>query len=368
MNKKSFSVRRFVMSDVSDVVKLLELVFKRPFSPEWWNWKYKLNPAGFWGEKGDIWIAENVNKEIVGYWAVIPEKIKFGFKTVTVAQGVDAATHPDYRRLGIHKTLMKNVCSDAKNRYGFIFSFPREILYKYRSRHGWEDLRIPEFLKFLNYDRPLRSFFNNNFVVWSGKTALKAYQAGKNLLSNPFLKKSTGDSIEIQKINQFPDEIDDFWKQVRSEYEMCLERTATFLNWRFSRHFGDYQIFMARFVQNRNIAGYLVLKRTRILTIQNVLDVVDLQALPGEDKCVLNLIDTAITVAKNEGLDLVHCRVPAWHRYATILSKKGFISTNRTFRLLKMYQPHVVFYHFKNERIIPKIQQWFYTLADTDYA
>jgi len=304
----------------------------------------------------------------VGYWALLPAKIKFGSKTVTVAQGVDAATHPDYRRLGIHKTLMRKVCSDVQNRYNFIFSFPRVILYKYRSKHGWKSFRLPEFLKFLSYDRPLRSFFDNDFVAWSGKTALKAYQAGKKIFSSSFAKKSTLDYIEIQKINQFPDEMDYFWKQVRSEYEICLERTASFLNWRFSRYFGDYQIFLARSVQNKSILAYLALKKTRILNIQNVLDVVDLQALPDEDKCILNLIETAITVAKNGGLDLVHCRVPAWHRYATFLSKKGFFSVNRAFSLLKIYQPHVVFYQFSNERTIPEIQQWFYALADTDYA
>ena len=367
MNKKSFSVRRFVMSDVSNVVQLLRIVFKSDFSQEWWNWKYKSNPAGFWGEKGDIWVAENQNK-LVGYWAVIPEKIKLGSEIVTVAQGVDAATHPNYRRLGIHKTLMRKVCLDAQNRYDFIFSFPMEILYKYRLRHGWKGLRIPEFLKFLNYDRPLRNFFTNNFVVWSGKTALKAYQAGRKLFSSPFVKRGTVDSVEIQKINQFPDEIDDFWKQVRLEYEICLERTATFLNWRFSKYFGDYQFFIARSIQNKNIVGYLVLKKTTIPNIGNVLDIVDLHVLRSEDKCLLNLIDTAITIAKNEGLDLVRCRVPPWHRYATILSKKGFICLDHIFRLLKTSQPHIAFYPLSKEEIIPKIQKWFYTLADTDYA
>lgn len=367
MNEKSFSVRRFAMSDVSNIVQLLRIVFKKDFSQEWWNWKYKSNPAGFWGEKGDIWIAENQNR-LVGYWAVIPEKIKFGSETVTVAQGVDAATHPDYRRLGIHKTLMRKVCSDAQNRYDFIFSFPREVLYKYRLRHGWKGLRIPECVKFLNYDRPLRNFFTNNFVVWSGRTALKAFQAAKNLFPRLIVKNNKANFVEIQKINRFPDEIDDFWKQVRSEYKICLERTATFLNWRFSKYFGDYQIFIARSIQNKNIVGYLVLKRTKILSIRNVLDIVDLHALPNEDKCLLNLIDSTITIAKNEGLDLIHCRIPLWHRYSAILSKKGFICLNHMFKLLKIPQPHIAFYPLSKEEIIPKIQQWFYTLADTDYA
>lgn len=366
MSEKSFSVRRFKMSDVSNVIELLRIAFNRDFSQEWWNWKYKLNPAGFYGEEGDIWIAEDRNK-IVGYWAVIPESIKLGSETITVAQGVDAATHPEYRRLGIHKTLMKNVCSDAQNRYPFIFSFPRDILYKYRLRHGWKGSRIPEFLEFIDYDRPLRNFSSNNFVVWSGKMALKAFQAAKNFFAKT-VTDSSGEIVEIYNVNRFPDEIDGLWKEIRLECEICLERTVSFLNWRFSRYFGDYQIFIARSTQNKNILGYLVLKKMGISNIGNILDIVDLQVLPKGNKCLLTLIDTAITVAKNEKLDLIRCWVPPWHRYATFLSKRGFMRLDRIPMFLKVPQHHMAFYPLSNEEAIPNFQRWFYTLADTDYA
>jgi len=368
MGEKDFSVRRFEMSDVADVIKLLELSFKRPFPLEWWNWKYKLNPNGFWGEKGDIWVAESSNGEIVGHWAVIPEKIKFGSETITVAQAVDAATHPDYRQLGINSILVENVCSDVQSRYCFIFGFPVEVTYKHRMKHGWTSLRLPESLRFINYDNPLRNFSNNSFVVWFGKAFLKAYQAEKRAFSSFFRQKKSSGSVEIQRINAFPDEMDGFWKQVRSEYDMCLERDAAFLNWRFSRHFGDYHVFLARSLQNKNVVGYMVLKKTRILNIQNVLDIVDLQSLRGEDECVLNLIDFALDFAKNEGSDLVHSRVPSWHRYAKLLSSRGFISISHVSGLLRIPQHHVVLRPFGNEQIVPKFRRWFYTLADTDYA
>lgn len=369
MSEKTCSVRRFAMSDVSNVVQLLRTAFKVDFSEEWWSWKYKSNPAGFCGPEGDVWVAESGNK-VVGYWAVIPEKLKLGSETVTVAQACDASTHPDYRRRGIYGTLVRKILSDIQNRYEFLFTFARENAYKALVKYGCTGFRIPgEFVKFINYDRPLRSFFTNNLAVWSGKVALKSYQTGKRLFSFLHRKKSTIDSVEIQRISQFPDEIDDFWKLVRSDYEVCLERTAAFLNWRFSKPFGEYQIYLARSVQNKKIVGYLVVKKTTLLNIQNVLDIVDLQVLPDEDKCVLNLIDTAINIAKNEELDLIHCRVPLWHRYSTLLSKRGFLCMDRLFSWLKIYQPRIVFYPFKKEESIPKIfRQWFYTYADTDYA
>lgn len=364
MNKKTFSIRRFEMSDVDEVVQLLNIVFNTQFSPKWWNWKYKFNPAGFWGEQGDIWVAENKDK-IVGYYAVIPEKIKFGSETITVAQSVDTATHPDYRRMGIFATLAKKVYAEVQDRYRFLFGFSSEMAYKGFLKLGWKDFPITEFVKVLNYDHILRKNLDNNFLVWSGKTALKMLCAVKYLSSTLLLKRYVGSSAEIRKEDRFPDEIDDFWKQVRSENEVILERTSTFLNWRFSKYFGNYQIYIGRSTQNRSIIGYLVLKKREV---DNVLDIVDLYALPDEDKIILKLIDLAIAIGEKKEFDSVHCRIPKWHRYAKIVSRLGFISLNQVFGLLKKYQSRVIFYRFIGKGKIPDIQQWFYTLADTDYA
>jgi GNAT superfamily N-acetyltransferase len=367
MENKKFSIRRFRMSDVDGVVKLLRLVFNVDFSREWWHWKYKANPAGFWGEQGDIWVAESED-EIVGCWGVLPVKMKFGPRTITVAQSVDAATHPEYRRQGISKNLSKNVCLDIQNRYDFIFGFPGKIPLKYRMKQGWKTLPLSEFLIFLNYDRPLRNYFKNKLVVRLGKTALRAYIAGRKLISRPSIKNGAAEFIEIEKVNYFPNEVDDFWRQVRSEYEMCVERTVTFLNWRFSKHLGDYHVFIARSADTKNVTGYLVLKETKIQSIKNVLDVVDLQTLLGDYNCALDLIDAAIKFANDKELDSVHFRVPTWHMHAKILSKRGAICINHALKLLRIHQPHATFLEFKNVGLIPKIQSWFYTLADTDYA
>jgi len=366
MNEKSFSLRRFALSDVSNVIKLFELVFGGRFSPEWWNWKYKENPAGFWGKQGDIWIAENGN-EVVGHLAVIPEKIKLGSETVTAAQLVDGATHPEYRRLGIFRKLVREVCSEAESRYGFIFGFPDEF-HKVYQRLGWKSFRMVEFLNVLNSDRPLKTFFNNNLLVWSGKMAFRVFRGSRYLSPRLFLKKYRGGAVEISKVERFPDEIDSFWKQARLKYETIIERTAAFLNWRFSRYFGNYQIYLARSVEKGDVVGYMVLKKTEIRGVQNILDIVDLHALPDENKCVLELISLATAIAKNEGLDLIHCRVPKWHECAKIMRKLGFVSLGATLEWVKLYQPRLILYRTAEVGKIPKMQTWFYTLADTDYA
>lgn len=380
MNEKSFSIRRLLLSDVNSVVRLFELVYKRRFSPESWNWKYKLNPAGFWGEQGDVCVAEDKN-EIVGHLGSIPLKMKLGPETVTVPELLDGVTHPDYRGLGIFTALIKRVCLETQNRYPFIFGFPNELTYKTYLKLGWSSFRVVEFYKFLNYDRPLRSFSTSDLFAWSGKIVLKALRTEKYLSSSLRLKKDTGGPVEIREVERFPDEMDEFWKLVRSDYEAIVERTSTFLNWRFSKYFGSwagggsgygsevgsYQKYIARSVENGNIVGYMVLKKAETAKIKNILDIVDFHALPGEDKCVLNLIDMAISVCKEEGIDLLYCRIPRWHKYAKILYKLGFISIERMYQLTKIWQPELIFYQLSEGGKIPKMQKWFYALADSDW-
>jgi GNAT superfamily N-acetyltransferase len=183
MHEKDFRVRRFAMSDADEVIRLLKLSFGFHLSREWWDWKYTSNPAGFWGEQGDIWIAESTH-EVVGHLAVMPQRMKIGPETVTVAQAVDGATHPRYRGLGISKTLVEKVWAEAKNRYGLIFGFPNEGMYRSFLRAEWKHSRVVEFYRLLNLDSTLQSYLANDLLVGAGKIGLRALRTVKGLRAN----------------------------------------------------------------------------------------------------------------------------------------------------------------------------------------
>lgn len=366
MEKGDFLVRRFKMSDINGIVKLFENVFEGSFSREWWKWKYVLNPAGFRGEEGDIWVAEASDGEMVGHWAVIPERMKLGSKMVIVAQAVDAVTHRDYRGRGIFKTLVKSVCSDAKKRYSFVFGFPNE-LYRGYEKLGWKSCRMVDFLNFINYDRPLKSYFRNNITVGCAKIALKMLKAKNYLSLGLDFEKSKGSDVEIEEVTKFSNEINEFWKLARLEHNIILERDSSFLNWRFAEHLGDYQKFVARSTETAKITGYIVVKRTNIRGIPGILDIVDLHALLCEDESLINLIKFVIDIAKRDELNIVHCRVPEWHRYAKFLRKLGFVLIGRTFEYAKLYQPRLIIYPLAQNADLD-LDKWFFTLADTDYA
>lgn len=365
MSKKSFSVRRFETSDVGGIIKLFKLVFENPFSTEWWSSKYRLNPAGFYGEKGDVWIAQASNGEIIGHWAVIPEKMKLKSKTVVVAQAVDAATHPSYRGQGIFKKLVKNVCSDAKKRYDFVFGFPNE-LYKGYEKLGWKSFPMTEFLNFISY-QPLNGYFKSKITMQFAKMALKILQTRNHLSISVHSKKLSGARIEVEETPTFPDEIEEFWRLTRSNYEIIVERDSSFLNWRFSKHFGDYKKLIARSADTGEIMGYVVVKRTNIRGIKGVLEIVDLQALPYEDACIVELVESAINLARENGLDIIHTRVPKGHIYAKILHMLGFVSIGKILEYAGLYQPRLIIYPL-TENMTLDVKRWFCTLADTDYA
>ena len=56
--KDNISIRKFKPTDVDGIINLLAIVFDTKFTREWWDWKYRSNPYGFFGEEGDIWVAE----------------------------------------------------------------------------------------------------------------------------------------------------------------------------------------------------------------------------------------------------------------------------------------------------------------------
>jgi GNAT superfamily N-acetyltransferase len=364
---KKYSVRRLSLSDAVNVVQLLNLVFKptQLFTEEWWTWKYLKNPFGFWGEKGDIWVAESGGK-IIGHYAIIPCNVKIGNEIAIAGQSVDTAVHPEYRRIGVFETLARKVYDDVRDRYSFLFGYPSDMAYQGFLKLGWTEYPVNELLKFNNYDRPIKSMLSNSLSAWTGKVFLKTLNAAKCFSSIRNLHRTVkGDDVIMERIDKFGDEFNTFWKTKRNDETVIVERTVPYLNWRFASPFGDYQIWVGRSQVDRRILGYSVFRRTHQGKIKNVLSIVDLCALSKEEKFVQAAIDLSL---KEANVDLIRIRVPAWNTNAKALSRKGFIEVSRFLKRAGVYQPQLILYDFERRNKVPTTNEWFYSLADTDYA
>jgi len=158
-------------------------------------------------------------------------------------------------------------------------------------------------------------------------------------------------------------EINDFYKKLSKNYEIILERTKKFLNWRFSKKFGIYRIFLARNLKENKIVGYIVIRKR-----ENVIYIVDLVNLPNEDRALMQLINTAVEIGLDEGVNLIRCWLPNWHKNVIFLNKLKFIPLNKISRLARQYSMRFILYDLKLENNLPNINEYFYTLADTDFA
>jgi GNAT superfamily N-acetyltransferase len=360
--KRNVNLREYASSDAEGIVSLMNTVFKPEFTTDWWKWKYEHNPSGFWGKEGDTWVAEDNNK-IVGHYAVIPYKIKYYSKTIVVAQSVDTATHPSYRGMGIFTRLAKKVYASASKRYPFVFGFPSEMAHDGFIKLGWRDLSLaPSFDKIQNYDAVVERTIGSSAYRRFGKPILKAYVnlARVSTVFSP--KKTQGEDIEVEAITRFDGDINTFWEYARRDFCVVLERNEAFLNWRFSKYFGEYKIFLARAAKHGDIVGYAVLRKRA-----DSLDIIDFVTILEHSRTAQQLIQAVLVEGKIEGADSIKCWFPKWHKNAFLFKKAGFVSFDPILHLQKKYVQPIALYDFGQGKPLPNMKEWFYTCADTDF-
>ncbi len=98
----SWNVRKYREGDEQGILELLD------DTPEYWEWKYKKNPAG----APVIWGAEQNNK-IIGFYGITPIRMKLGYCYVNGSIGSDAETHPEYHGRGIFSSIVNRCYWDA---------------------------------------------------------------------------------------------------------------------------------------------------------------------------------------------------------------------------------------------------------------
>ena len=357
-------MRRFRSEDAGQVVDLLNEVFHSSKTREWWRWKYELNPAGFFGEVGDTWVAEASNR-IVGHYAVIPIKLRKGNETMLVAQSVDTATHPDFRGLGIFPKLASKVYEEAKGRYAFMYGFPSEQAHDGFLRLGWNEFRLNALVKPLNLDRLSGRFTQNSAFALILKSGLQLFLKAKSGYSRVNLHVR-GSATKVETVDSHVSPPLDALPFGRSDRINTVERSRGFLNWRLSRHFGDYRLLVARTTTNE-IVGYGVLRSVHIGGMKAI-SIIDMQVAENESLSLSTLLEYVIKDARQEDADFVHAWFPSWSLQSRLMSAAGFFSLRRIPRLMGYFGDRAITYtfgrdHYRNE----SRRNWFYSLIDSDY-
>ncbi|MFQ6089750.1 MAG: GNAT family N-acetyltransferase, partial [Candidatus Methanofastidiosia archaeon] len=123
---KKWQMRRYQEGDEEKIVFLMNSVKYGWHSLEYWRWKYKKNPFGFFK---NIFIAEDEGR-LVGHSAIIPIGFKFFDRTLLGAQDLDAVTLPEYRLSGIYTNLARTNFRKARKDIKFTYGIPGKFIYR----------------------------------------------------------------------------------------------------------------------------------------------------------------------------------------------------------------------------------------------
>jgi len=322
-------VRPYNSDDEEKIVELLELAFEGwpRFSLECtplehWRWRYKDNLSKM------NFTAVVVNKDrIIGTEHAIPINIKIGDRNFLCAFTGDTAVHPDFRRRGISKKVIKESIFLRKLQ-GVQFSYfvtGNTIFIKSFSRTY---LRFPHtitnFVRIRDINLQLRKIpVKNAFLMKLGFHTVK-YLNKYHIFFN--VSKPIPKNLRISKIGSFDDRIEEFWQIVSENHRFIIKRSRDYLNWRYcDPRAGDFTVRQAE--KNGRILGYIILKINRYRKDYPIGFVVDLLTLPRQIDVADALMADAVRYFDNQNINIVNSLAVKNHPYEKVLMKHGFLDS-----------------------------------------
>jgi len=317
-------IRKYKNKDEIQILKLDRLVETHPFNRrdlKNWFWKYKgRNPAG----KSLIWVAENKGK-LVATFSIIPMNYLIKNKIIKGSHSIAMIVHPQWQNKGLIKFVADKLFQHAiERKIKFIYGYPNTNAYQiHKSIFGYKDINQQK----LFYKKLKKIDYFDEHI------------------------------IKEKKILRFDSEIDKLWKSIKNQYNVCVERSKQFLNWRYTNR-PDVKYFLFEYYQDNKIVGYSVLKKykEKKITRGHIIDVF-------YNKKILNLFDFIIKSNCNF-LYKNNCQeIELWLQGDTIavnkLNKFNFyVKSTRPFIGKKLLMEEKLFKNLNKNK-------WYFTMGDT---
>jgi hypothetical protein len=315
-----WSIRAYRDGDEEGIYQLWRVVYPA-YRTDWeswkrrWHWLYKENPAG----NGLIWLAE-ANGQIVAQHALIPVKYKVSDQIVLGSWGVDAMTHPDYRRLGLFETINKELSADAK-RVGIKLACGAPNIFSHTGlvrKSGWTDVaQMITRIKPVNWKNAARLKIHNQFIS-------DIVSLGAKVIYNAMFftrrEPTATNRFTVTRVDSFDQRFDRLWSRFYGKYKILAVHNKEYLNWRYRPPDENYEIFIAE--DDSEVLGYLVSSNKVVKNANTSL----ILTLIGESEEIMHhLVSQAIKASRQAGVDYVAYSFIAGREYHDVLRKCGFI-------------------------------------------
>lgn len=335
-----FSVRLYQSGDDEGIVQLLNEAFSGwpkfdlQCSPlDHWRWKYKDNPSKI----TIISLAESNNK-IIGCFHVLPQRLKIGDDLLLSANGVDTATHLDFRGMGVYNKF-RPIVDPLELELGIKFHYGIEtnpILLEKVKKNNWSSFpySLENMVRIRDISLHLTKFpSEQDFIKKYGFYTLKLLNKFKKSMK---VSEKSYQDFKISGINRFDGRIDAFWDQIKEQYKFIVARDRDYLNWRYcDPRGGNYRVKIAE-AQNQ-ILGYIVLRINKYNLEYPVGYIVDLLTLPGHINVAGELAVDAINYFDRNNINKVQLNVLKTSSYESMFQRMGFI--NNPIKPYLLYSP-----------------------------
>ncbi len=308
----SYSVHKYQPGDEEEIVNFLCETFKGwpHFDLECppidhWRWKYVDNPP-----KLTVATLAKSEGEIVGCFFGLPQWLKIGDQKLLSCQGVDAATHPAYRGIGVYSKLRKYkfelMRGTATNFYYVVSS--DSLLIEKNKREGRPALPfiLEQLMKIRDVDLHLRTVSSErSFVKKFGYRTLRTIN---RLKGSAKTSSKIRDDFKITEVDRFDQRIDGFWSKVSTHYKLIVQRDGDYLNWRYcDLRGGKYNIRVA--MADGQILGYMVLRVNSYVPDYQTGYIVDLLTLPDRPDVVSELGRHAVEFFDRRDVNIIQVNV-----------------------------------------------------------
>ena len=359
MKMNNYIVRPYLKGDESKIIKLMDSIYGKWHSMNYWNWKYKNNPAGFYNQL--VCLADN-DGELAGQYTIIPVKMLVLGENLLCAQSVDTATSPNYRRLGVFEATANATFSASEKLkipliYGFAHVGPS--YFGFIKKLDWKHLfYITHYIKIINTRSVLKHYTSFRLVQNIGGVVLKAVQFR-------FKKKYSSNTI-VEQVEEFPEDINIFSEEIAKKYKYLVKRDKTYLNYRIKNPDNKYKVFIAR--EHDRIVGYAIValmkKKFGKISLDRIAVISEIIVEDGFRFLYNEFIDEIVNSYGQEGIDAVSCSLPENDSKGKIFMKLGFLKKGSTNGFIIHYKENEVI----NKKDIMSPENWLITHLDSDHV
>ena len=240
--------------------------------------------------------------KIISEMGLVPTRMKFFDKTVDNVNLVNLMALEEFRGKGTGFFLYKeaekfgNVCTNTG--YG-------PLVVDFIENMGW--VKMPDLNRFV--------------LVLNGEKASKL--AGKKLEKCKASEKAETSGMEFVQVEGFGKEAGEFWERVKEKYPITIERSAAYLNWRFSNHpVFDYKMFEVRKEGRVEAVVVLHFEEADGFRVARIVDFV------SGDRAELFALEKAIEFCKEKDVDLVDFFFSGKFHVGS-LGKAGFVEAKK---------------------------------------